>query len=125
MLIEIWEHLRGYDKWIQTEATIKSSQVEKVVRRKRKGQLIYGWNGMKEITWVDQAGARRTEMFEVRDNPLVFEKFEHKSVIVRYNPAAPSDFFVRELLRYQVNLAAKIALGALAAIAAIAILARS
>jgi hypothetical protein len=25
MLIEIWERLRGYDKWIQTEATVQSS----------------------------------------------------------------------------------------------------
>jgi len=30
MLIEIWEHLRGYDKWIQTEATIQSSDLAEV-----------------------------------------------------------------------------------------------
>jgi hypothetical protein len=27
MLIEIWERLRGYDKWIKTEATVQSSEL--------------------------------------------------------------------------------------------------
>jgi hypothetical protein len=30
MLIELWEHLRGYDKWIQTEATIQSTDLAEV-----------------------------------------------------------------------------------------------
>jgi hypothetical protein len=30
MLIEIWERLRGYDKWVQTEAKIESSNLEEV-----------------------------------------------------------------------------------------------
>ena len=39
MLIEIWERPHGYDKWVQTEAKIESSDVEK---RKRPITDRYG-----------------------------------------------------------------------------------
>jgi hypothetical protein len=89
MLIEIWERLRGYDTWIETEATIKSSKIEQVVRRKSKGQIIYGWDGNKEIAWIDQAGIQQSEMFEVKDSPFVFKMHDRSPVVIRYNPVSP------------------------------------
>lgn len=29
MLIEMWERLRGYNKWVETQATVKSSIEQK------------------------------------------------------------------------------------------------
>jgi hypothetical protein len=122
MLIEIWERLRGYDKWTETEAKIKSSKTEIVVRRKRKGRLIYGWDGNKGIAWTDQRGVHRVEHLEVNDGPLVFKRYDGEPVVIRYNPASPSEFYVREQLRYQVILEAKIALAILVALGVIVIL---
>jgi len=28
MLIKLWERIRGYDRWVQTDATIESSAME-------------------------------------------------------------------------------------------------
>jgi hypothetical protein len=42
MLIEIWERLRGYDKWVQTEAKVESSQVEETVHSTRYG-IVYSY----------------------------------------------------------------------------------
>jgi hypothetical protein len=41
MLIEIWERLRGYDKWIETEAKIESSKVEEEIIRNSHGAVRY------------------------------------------------------------------------------------
>ena len=124
MFIEIWERLRGYDTWIEAEATIKSSKIEQVVRRKSKGQIIFGWDWNKEIAWVDQAGIQQSEMFEVKDSPFVFKMHDRSRVFIRYNPISPSDFYIREHIRYQVSLAAKITLALLAAIGALLVIVR-
>jgi hypothetical protein len=125
MLIEIWERLRGYDGWIEAEATIKSSKTEIVVRRKRKGQLVYGWDGNKEIAWVDQSGVHRHGHLTVKEGPLIFTRHDGNSIVIRYNPASPLDFYVREQLRYQVNIGVRLALGAIFAIGLFGVVARN
>jgi hypothetical protein len=116
MLIEIWERLRGYDKWVQTEATIKSSHLDEViVAATRSGEPIYGWQGNEEISWVDKDGVQQCEPLAVSENSPVFKMYDGNPVVIRYNPASPYNFYVREQLRYQVNLGAKILLASLVA----------
>ncbi len=114
MLIETWERLRGYDKWIQTEATIKSSSVDEViVATSRDGTPIYAWQGNEEISWVDKDGSKQCEPLTVSENSPVFKMYDGNPLVIRYNPAFPYIFYVREQLRYKVNLGAKVFLAGL------------
>jgi len=111
MLIEIWERLRGYDKWIETAATIKSSKLEEVVVSARKdGTPIYGWQGDEEIVWTDRDGDKQCEQLEVMEDSPVFQLYDGNPVVIRYNPANPSHFYVREQLRYEVRRSSKVIL---------------
>jgi len=40
MLIELWERLRGYDKWIEANAKISSSDMEKIPYMNRSGTVV-------------------------------------------------------------------------------------
>jgi Protein of unknown function (DUF3592) len=117
MLIELWERLRGYDKWIETEATIKSSRIDEVVvAATRSGKPVYGWQGNEEISWVDKDGAQQCEPLVVKESSPVFKMYDGNPLVIRYNPACPYDFYVREQLRYQVTLGAKVLLALLVAV---------
>jgi hypothetical protein len=121
MLIEIWERLRGYDKWIQVEAAIKLSEMEEVVRgHSRYGdEPIYSWQEYQELLWKDPSGKKWKKSVTVGENSPIFKLFDGKSVTIRYNPSSPDEFYVREELRRKVNLIAKIAIGVIAIICVI------
>lgn len=122
MLIEVWERLRGYDKLVQTEATIKSSHDEVVVAATRSGKPIYGWQGNEEISWVDKDGVQQCEPLAVSESSPVFKMYDGNSLVIRYNPGSPDDFYVREQLRYRVNLGVKVLLALLIAASVILII---
>ncbi|MGA9071363.1 MAG: DUF3592 domain-containing protein [Terracidiphilus sp.] len=113
MLIEIWERLRGYDKWIQNEATIKSSETEEAVigHSRYEDEPIYAWQENQELQWKDLSGAERSQSITVGENSPIFKLYEGKSVTIRYNPDSPGNFYVRDELRRKVNFTAKIVLG--------------
>lgn len=58
MLIELWERLHGYDKWIETQALIVSGE-----RVRRKFVLPSERSGSQFssdlLTWTDQEGQRQ------------------------------------------------------------------
>ena len=118
MLIEIWERLRGYDKWIQTEATIESSHISAT----RSGKPVYGWQGNEEISWIDKDGVQQCEPLAVPENSPVFKMYDGNSLAIRYNPADSTDFYVREQLRYQVKLGAKVLAAVLVAVGVILVI---
>ncbi len=107
MLIEVWERLRGYDKWPQAVATIESSKLEEVEEYQRRGPSRYRWQGDEELVWLDQSGTTRRESIAVGEDSPIFRLYEGKPVTVRYSPSIPAEFHVREHLRYQVNRASK------------------
>jgi hypothetical protein len=127
MLIEIWERLRGYDKWIQAQAILKVSEVEEVVvgHTRPEDLPIYEWRGNEEIFWTDQAGVAQCEPLAVSENSPIFKMYDGNPIIIRYNPASPSEFYVREQLRYQVNLRARFALAVLLALCVILVIVRN
>jgi hypothetical protein len=97
MLIEIWERLRGYDKWIQTEARVESSKVEK--RKDSYG----GWVATNVISWKDQSGETQTSGFSVPGDSPLYQLIGGETVTIRYDPAKPNEHYFRELLRSKVR----------------------
>ncbi|HTW60880.1 MAG TPA: DUF3592 domain-containing protein [Terracidiphilus sp.] len=114
MLIELWERLRGYDKWTETEATIQSSElVDRLVEaRKTRGiwrlLLSHPWSAWQSncsIGWTDTAGAPHVAKFAAAENSALFQKYEGQWVSIRYNPADPGEYYLRELFLQRVFLA--------------------
>ena len=120
MLTKIWERIRGYDKWVEATATIKSSQLEQqVVGNDKLGRPFYGWRGDEELVWTDKSGGQQCEPLSVTEGSPVFQCVEGNAVTIRYNPADFGDFYVREQLQYQVSRIAKILLWAFASVVGI------
>jgi len=112
MLIEIWERLRGYDKWIQTEARIKSSTVEQTSRI-RKGARQFKWVTTKVITWTDSSGESQIAQYTVPGGSPMYQPTGGEMVTIHYNPAKPEEFYYREFLRTRVHTVVKIIIGVL------------
>jgi hypothetical protein len=115
MLIDIWERLRGYDKWVQTEARIESSDLTKIPLADRSGNVVgYNYKAGDVVTWVDGSGERQYATFDVEEASPLFQLVGNESVTIRYDPAHPDRFYYRELLKSQVKSFFRTALGLLA-----------
>lgn len=62
MLIELWERLRGYDKWVQVEARIESTRVWK--QETRYGTVDYSDDVM---LWTDPTGMNHRAPFTTQE----------------------------------------------------------
>jgi len=104
MLIEIWERLRGYDKWVETAAKIESSEVEKTPITDRSGRVVdYSYDSGDMLTWTDRQGEKQYADFTVPDDSPLYQLVGGESVTIRYNPARPEQYYFRELLRTRVH----------------------
>jgi hypothetical protein len=122
MLIELWEQLCGYDKWVETEAKIESSEVRKdpvdyIVPPMRTSGSGYVRVVGDVLTWVDNHGERQYATFDVTPDSKLGQLLDGESVTIRYDPAHPDCFYYRDLLRYRVNVAVWSAVGAVLAAA--------
>ncbi|MGB7987562.1 MAG: DUF3592 domain-containing protein [Terracidiphilus sp.] len=108
MLIEIWERLRGYDKWVQVEATIESSNVEETKQTLHGQPAPSTWASRDELVWSDRQGQRRSAEFKIPDDSPLYQLIGGETVTIRYNPAKPEKFYYRELLRTRVHTAIKV-----------------
>jgi hypothetical protein len=99
MLIEIWERLRGYDKWIETEATITSADVEKTAHMDRGGNVSYTYGSGDELSWIDESGQKHSAEFKVSDDSPLYQLVGGEKVLIRYNPSNPDEYHYPELLR--------------------------
>ena len=111
MLIEIWERLRGYDKWIQTQAKIESSDISKVdvVTEFGKVANTYRYAGDK-LTWVDTQGNKQYSTFVVDEQSPLYQFIDGESLPIRYDPAHPSRFYNRDLTRNRFQVAATVSI---------------
>ncbi len=96
MLIEIWERLRGYDKWIQTEARVISSKVERTSRRVKGGRQDI-WIVTNTIVWTARQGQIQSAVFNLADISLLNYFVVGETVTIHYNPVKPSIYYLREL----------------------------
>jgi uncharacterized protein DUF3592 len=111
MLIEIWERLRGYDKWIQVDARVESSNLQETKNYDRSGnQIESSWESDDEIVWTDNMGQEQRADFNVPDDSPIYQLVGGETVTIRYNPAKPEEFYYRELLRTRVHTAFKLTL---------------
>lgn len=110
MLAKIWERLRGYDKWIETEATVQSSQVRAKSHVGRDGSVSYTYDSGVDLIWTDAQGQRRSAAFAVDDQSPLYQLVGGESVTVRYDPGRPDRFYFRELLFSRVNFCIRMAL---------------
>jgi hypothetical protein len=103
MLIEIWERLRGYDMWIQTEATIQSSEmiglkagwfrdIETTNTRE-----IQQWRVKCVVSWTNLSSKLYTVKYSVPDSSRLFQLFEGEKVTIHYNPDNPNEYYFRDL----------------------------
>jgi hypothetical protein len=64
VLIELWERFRGYDKWIETQATIKTARAGQVVvaeyHSKYGTDEVYSDDTSDFIAWKDTEGKEHT-----------------------------------------------------------------
>ena len=100
MLIEIWERLRGYDKWIQTEAKVESSNVRETLDAES-GGIAYSCEDV--LIWADQQGGNQRAYFAVSDDSSLYQLISGDLFSIRYNPADPDQYYLRELLRARVR----------------------
>lgn len=120
MLIETWEKLRGYDKWIETKATVTSSNIETRVVSGRYGPETISEAG-DVITWTDQRGEQQYADFNVPPSSPLYQLISGESVSIRYNPAKPEEFYYRDLLRTRIKTVCGQILGLVAVISFLAL----
>jgi hypothetical protein len=118
MLIEIWERLRGYDKWIETDATVASASVEQKVHQDRSWGTTYTYGSGDVLIWTDSTGRVQRAFFSVPQGSNLYKLLGGDTLPIRYNPAHPGQFYLRELLQTRINKFARRILVSLVLIAA-------
>lgn len=103
MLIEIWERLRGYDKWIEASAKIESSDVNRTAHYGRNGDVSYTYDSADELVWMDRQGQKQSAGFSVDDESPIYQLVDGSSVTIRYNPARPDSYYFRALLQSRIR----------------------
>lgn len=99
MLIEIWERLRGFDKWIQTGATVEESQLKRTKRFGEEGDVYYTDDSDIILLWIDGGGNKHRASFNVPADSPIYQLIEGETVTIRYDPANPDRFFFPLLLK--------------------------
>lgn len=114
MLTEIWEKVRGYDKWTKTEATVISSvpKPSGILDGGKAGKnpSATQWNAAVRIGWKDVAGEAYSEQFEVGEDSPLYQLCEGNTLYIRVNPKRPTQFYVPGLIESNVLAVWKAAL---------------
>ncbi len=103
MLIELWERLRGYDKWIETKAKVRSSTEQKTEQyyRGRKYEIRSSDDG---LAWTDTQGVEHSANFDVPEDSPLYQLIGGESVTIRYDPQDPNRFYYPDLLSSKVKV---------------------
>jgi hypothetical protein len=102
MLIELFAHLRGYDKWMPAVATVQSttlSRVGDVGKDKSKLRLALGWESVCKIRWQDQNQTEHTAVFQAFEESPLYQLCEGDTVNIQFNPAKPSEYYMPGLIQ--------------------------
>jgi hypothetical protein len=106
MLIELWERLRGYNKWIETEAKVESSQV-KETQHSDDGIDYSTYDSNDVLVWADQQGENQRAYFKVPDDSPLYQLVGGETITIRYNPAEPDQYYLRELVETRIHTGVK------------------
>jgi len=109
MLTQIRNRLRGYDKWIETEAKILSSELTEpdagLEHNEKRSNLgsPFQWHSTCMIGWTDVSGISHKGTYTVSELSPLFQMYDGQTVPIRYNPACPGEYYLRELCIYQAT----------------------
>jgi hypothetical protein len=113
MLIELWERLRGYDKWVEAKATVELS--DPTFHEPRGHDYSHSDD---VIVWSDSAGEKHRASFTVQVDSPLFQLVQDSRIGIRYNPADPEQCYFRELLQTRIRKVLSMAVVAALLIAA-------
>lgn len=107
MLIELWERLRGYHEWVETEANIESFQT--VRKRLGRSDRIPRTRNVSSdlLVWRDQHGRRHYGPFVNLDTSPLYQLLEGETIRIRYDPANPDRYYNRAYFLAWVTFATK------------------
>jgi hypothetical protein len=95
MLIEIWERLRGYDKWIETEAYVYSAaEIRKKLGKRCQVSPSSQFSG-ELLVWMDDYEQARVSTFVTHETSPLYQLLEGESISIRYNPLKPDHYYCR------------------------------
>ena len=97
MLIELWEKLRGYDKWVEAQATVAELKIQK-------GEIDFKADC--KIEW-DGNGKKQTSSFQADEESPLYQLSEGDQFSIRVNPQEPSEFYSAELIASDILAARK------------------
>lgn len=101
-LIEIWEWLRGYRKWTQTQAQTVFLKEETLFHEGGK-DLHYSHVTGARVVWTDSDGKSHYMLLKQYGNPPKYPVAEGEVVDLRYDPANPMRCYSRRLSELKVR----------------------
>jgi hypothetical protein len=112
MLIELWERLRGYSKWGETEAAIESAQ-QRIAMEYRDtsdlpGKNRYTWKMEDTLVWTDAAGQKHTAKFTAHEESPLYKLGAGAKLTIRCDPANPARFYSREIHKAELRHAIQV-----------------
>jgi len=96
MLVQLWERLRGYDRWPEAEAVIVSSET---IRRKfglptaRRSQSRFSTD---LLAWKGHSGEPHLAPFINEEASPLYQLLEGETIRIRFDPTRPNRFYNRE-----------------------------
>jgi hypothetical protein len=95
MLIEIWERLRGYDKWIPVEAKVFSArEIRKKLGKRFQVSPTSRFSG-ELLVWKDMEGEAHLGAFVTHETSPLYQLLEGESIAICYSPAKPDHCYCR------------------------------
>jgi hypothetical protein len=95
MLIEIWERLRGYDKWIAVEAKVVSAaQIRRKLGKRYQVSPTSQLSG-ELLFWKDMEGEPHFGAFVTHETSPLYQLLEGEPIAICYNPAKPDHYYCR------------------------------
>ena len=110
MLIDLWEKLRGYDRWIETEATVERSDVTDRYDPKfpvRYRDISKELSSRDVLKFTDEKGETQRLSFSVPGDSPLFLLVDGSKVKIRYNPLNSDQYYLRELLQTRLYAVVK------------------
>jgi hypothetical protein len=106
MVNEWFAHLRGYDKWTSTVATVQLATLSRVGEVGKGGSdspVALGWESTCEIRWEDQNQIQHTAVFHAFEESPLYQLCEGDTVSILFNPAKPSEYYLPGLIRSELT----------------------
>jgi hypothetical protein len=114
MLMEMWEWLRGYNKWAPAEATVVFVKEEHTYPGSDGKELHYSYVTGDRLEWTDAGGEKRSAPLKPAGKDPKYQFAEGETVSIRYDPASPDQYYFRGLDKMRVRYAISTALTVIA-----------